>query len=133
MTDLLARITADIEQRLTELRPHYEEHERLLEARGALGRNGASRTTSNQARRGGARRSSPKPTVPRAPRGENRRRILAVVEERPGVSAAEISSVAGIKRNVTYATLSKLVADGALDRVTVGSDTGYRLAKPPEG
>jgi hypothetical protein len=133
MTDLLARITAEIDGRLKELRPLYEEHERLLHARDALGSNGASPTSSTPTRRRVTPRPSLRKVTQRAPRGENRRKILAVVEERPGVSAAEISSAAGIKQNVTYTTLGKLVADGALDKVVIGSGTGYRVAKPSDG
>lgn len=133
MTDLLARITAEIDGRLKELRPLYEEHDRLLKARGALGSNGASPGSRTPTRRRVTPRPSSRKVTQRAPRGENRRKILAVVQERPGASAAEISAAAGIKRNVTYTTLSKLVADGALDKVTIGSDTGYRLAKPSDG
>lgn len=134
MTDLLERITDDIERRLGELRPLYEEYERLTRAREALGRNGAAPSPAT------SRPASPSPAAPRrrpsrsasgarrAPRGENRRKLLAVIGERPGVSAAEAASVAGVKKPVAYTTLAKLASEGAVEKVQVGSLLGYRLA-----
>jgi sugar-specific transcriptional regulator TrmB len=132
VTDLLDRITADIDRRLTELRSAFDEHERLVKARAALGANGRPRTPSTTVERttGRTRRAPAKSPGQRAPRGENRRRILDVVAERPGVSVAEIASVTGVKKTVTYATLSKLTADGLAEKVEVGSTTGYRVPKP---
>jgi DNA-binding transcriptional ArsR family regulator len=138
MTDLLERIAADLDRRLAELRPLLEEHTRLTQARDALGRDGGagSPAASTGRRRGGARRTAPRPTKRRSgsagtrtPRGENRRKILAVIAERPGVSAAEIASVTGITKTVAYSTLTKLAGDGAVEKVEVGSVLGYRVPK----
>lgn len=49
-----------------------------------------------------------------APRSTNRDVILALVEERPGVSVAEISSVTKIAKPTVATTVSKLKRDGLL-------------------
>jgi hypothetical protein len=50
----------------------------------------------------------------RAPRGANQSAILAIVEERPGVSVAEIASVTKIAKPTVATTVSKLKRDGVL-------------------
>lgn len=50
----------------------------------------------------------------RAPRGANQSAILAIVEERPGVSVAEISSVTKIPKPTVATTVSKLKREGVL-------------------
>lgn len=50
----------------------------------------------------------------RAPRGANQSAILQVVEERPGVSVAEISSVTKIPKPTVATTVSKLKREGVL-------------------
>jgi hypothetical protein len=132
VTDLLDRITADIDRRLTELRSAFDENERLVNAREALGANGRPSTRPKKPSRTkpAAARAQATSTRRRAPRGENRRKILELIEQRPGVSPAEIASVTGVKKPVTYATLSKLVADRLAEKVEVGSTAGYRVPKP---
>jgi hypothetical protein len=48
-----------------------------------------------------------------------------MVEER----APKIGSAAGVKKPVDYSTLTKLAADGVVDKVEVGSVPGYRVPK----
>jgi Winged helix-turn-helix DNA-binding len=50
----------------------------------------------------------------RAPRGANQTAILAIVEERPGVSVAEIASVTKIAKPTVATTVSKLKREGVL-------------------
>jgi len=50
----------------------------------------------------------------RAPRGANQTAILSIVEERPGVSVAEIASVTKIPKPTVASTVSKLKRDGVL-------------------
>jgi predicted HTH transcriptional regulator len=50
----------------------------------------------------------------RAPKGANQSAILAIVEERPGVSVAEIASVTKIAKPTVATTVSKLKRDGVL-------------------
>lgn len=50
----------------------------------------------------------------RAPRGANQEAIIAIVEERPGVSVAEIASVTKIPKPTVATTVSKLKREGVL-------------------
>jgi hypothetical protein len=50
----------------------------------------------------------------RAPRGANQDAILKVVDERPGVSVAEIASVTKIPKPTVATTVSKLKREGVL-------------------
>ena len=118
---LLPRLKRDIGARIAELRPLVDEAERLEAAKDALlaeaaaiGRasqrrasapraaNGfreelrsAAASTPIAAPRGAAARNDSAEEADangHAPRGANQSAILAIVEERPGVSVAEISS-----------------------------------------
>lgn len=139
---LLPRLKHEIEARLAELRPIVAEAERLEAAKDALLaeaaavgrtaprrpraalpsngfraelRSGAASTpvavTANGHARPAARAEDPDD---RAPRGANQTAILAVVEERPGVSVAEIASVTKIPKPTVATTVSKLKREGVL-------------------
>jgi biotin operon repressor len=143
MTELLLpRLKQEIEARLAELRPIVEEIEQLEAAKAALlarselppasarrraaARNGAAAPTPTPApaatpapaRRRRAARAAPAKAAEaegeRAPRGANRDAILKLVEERPGVSVAEIASVTKITKATVATTVSKLKRDGVL-------------------
>jgi hypothetical protein len=138
---LLPRLKRDIEARLSELRPAMAEVERLEAARDALlaeaeaERQAAARATARSTTRNG-RSNGARPAAPRAAasvaarstaaapapaaaaergsRGPNQTAILAVVEERPGVSVAEIASVTKIAKPTVATTVSKLKREGVL-------------------
>jgi hypothetical protein len=139
---LLPRLKREIAARLDELRPIVQEAERLEAAKDALLaeaaavgaaaqrrtrvrpssafraelRNGAASTpvatTANGNGRNGAHEVEDDDD--RAPRGANQTAILAVVEERPGVSVAEIASVTKIPKPTVATTVSKLKREGVL-------------------
>jgi hypothetical protein len=139
---LLPRLKREIEARLDELRPIVEEAERLAAAKDALLaeaaaidtapsrrpraalpssafraelRNGAASTPLASNGNGNGRSStSEEDADDRAPRGANQTAILAIVDERPGVSVAEISSVTKIPKPTVATTVSKLKRDGVL-------------------
>jgi hypothetical protein len=139
---LLPRLKREIEARLTELRPIVAEAERLEAAKDALLaeaaaidssprrrpraalpsngfraelRNGAASTPIARATNGNGRHSNGgEADDDRAPRGANQTAILAVVDERPGVSVAEISSVTKIPKPTVATTVSKLKREGVL-------------------
>ncbi len=139
---LLPRLKRDIDTRMNELRPLVEEAERLKAAREALLaeaaavgravrratgapltsngfreelRNGAASTPPASARGTAARNVVYEEGAnERAPRGANQAAILAVVEERPGVSVAEIASVTKIAKPTVATTVSKLKREGVL-------------------
>jgi len=139
---LLPRLKHEIEARLDELRPIVEEAERLAAAKDALLAEAAAVSTAPPRRvraalpsngfraelRSGAA-STPLPSNgngngrspasendadDRAPRGANQTAILAIVDERPGVSVAEIAAVTKIPKPTVAATVSKLKRDGVL-------------------
>ena len=67
----------------------------------------------------------------RAPRGANRAAVLAVVGERPGVAAAELSTASGVTKPVLYSLLKTLEQHGEIAREQLpGGATGYRLPSP---
>ena len=144
MPDLLDRITQDIQRRLDEL---ARETERLQAALQALGTDTATspRSATPAAPAQASARAEPAPrrrarrarkpaatqasgsaatrTRPRAPRGQNRERVLGVVRERPGATTAEIASVSGVQRTVTHGVLRKLEADGEVKAQDLPSGT----------
>jgi winged helix-turn-helix DNA-binding protein len=141
---LLPRLKREIEARLAELRPLVAEAERLAVAKEALlaeaeaervarrrvaragSRNGslaelrngalsAAPSLAASARTNGARNGSAAAEEPgRAALGGNQEAIVAIVEERPGVSVAEIAAVTKIAKPTVATTVSKLKRDGVL-------------------
>lgn len=141
---LLPRLKREIEARIAELRPLVAEVERLEAAKEALlaeaAAEGARRRRSARAvgeasglrqelRNGAFSTPVPNGAAPgskrgereqdaqegaRAPRGANQDAILAIVEERPGVSVAEIASVTKIAKPTVATTISKLKREGVL-------------------
>jgi hypothetical protein len=131
---LLPRLKREIEARLAQLRPLVAEAERLEAAKEALlaeaaaggrpqpraERPSAERNASAERNGGapervnGAAPNSAEETSERAPRGANQIAILAIVEERPGVSVAEIAAVTKIAKPTVATTVSKLKREGVL-------------------
>lgn len=136
---LLDRIHSEIRARVRELRPAVVEYEQLQAADAALaglvtaqpsaGRADAARSTGAAAPRPSSRPR--RSTGERAPRSANRAAILRVLEERPGVSAADLTSASGVDRTVLHDLLRALEQRGevAEDQLP-GGETGYRLASP---
>jgi MarR family len=140
---LLPHLKREIDARIAELRPLVAEAERLEAAREALLAEAASVVRATRRAAGAPRLSngfreelrSGAASTPlastrdaasrngvqeaedangRAPRGANQSAILAVVEERPGVSVAEIASVTKIPKPTVATTVSKLKREGVL-------------------
>jgi hypothetical protein len=139
---LLPRLKRDIDARIAELRPLVGEAERLEAAKDALLaeaaaigratqrrasapraangfreelRSGAASTPLATSRSVSSRNGAEEPDANgEAPRGPNQSAIIAIVEERPGVSVAEIASVTKIPKPTVATTVSKLKRDGVL-------------------
>jgi hypothetical protein len=133
---LLPRLKREIEARLAELRPLVAEAERLEAAKAALLAEAAAaeraarrmpraalRELDLGTRRNGMTGASARAEAEaagddaangRASRGANQDAILAIVEERPGVSVAEIASVTKIAKPTVATTVSKLKREGVL-------------------
>ncbi len=136
---LLDRIHTELRARVRELQPAVAEYEQLQVAEAALagltpGQAGDGPTTATSPSRAPAPRRSPRrrrSTGPRAPRGANRAAVLRVLEERPGVSVAELASASGVQRTVLYTLLKTLEQRGEVAKEQLpGGTTGYRLAPP---
>jgi DNA-binding transcriptional ArsR family regulator len=124
--DLLVRVLGEIRDRKQAAQAAVEESARLERALAALGREPRTRAASAEATRSRpARRQSP--PRKRAARGANRDAVLAVVRERPGVSAGEIAQATGIARSTVAATLARLVDAEAIERTRLpGGGVGFR-------
>ncbi len=130
----------DIRERADRLRAELAERERVFRAetqrvRDELARlDGALRAMEGDLEmpsRGGERASAS-----RAPRGQNKARILSVVGERSGVSAAEVAQATGIASATVSSTLAKLASAGAVLRDQLpGGGVGFRLpdSQPGDG
>jgi hypothetical protein len=142
---VLDRVRAEIRDRLNESRAAVEEYERLQAAEAALrgvapesgdtGSNGARATRKDKPRaRRAVKAATGSSAGARAPRGANRAAVLRVLEERPGVSVAELSSAAGVARPVLYNLLSALERKGEISREELaGGVRGYRLSSAIPG
>lgn len=126
--DLLNRIRTELADRVEAGRAARDEYARLERAKAAL--DAAEGTTEPKPAPGRRPRAIPagSPTRPRAPRGQNRERVLAAVRERPGASAAEIASASGVDRPVLYGLLAKLVRTNELRKEQLPDGrAGYSL------
>ncbi|HYV16713.1 MAG TPA: helix-turn-helix domain-containing protein [Conexibacter sp.] len=133
MADLVGQIQRDIERRLQELRPLLAEKDKLEAVLVALtgDANGGAPRPRARARATAAVAVAERAPYAggkqrRAPRGANREAILAVVRERPGVSAAEVADVTKIAKPTVHTTISQLKRKGILE--PEGAN-GVRLAK----
>ena len=128
--DLLARILREIRDRKRAAAAAYEEYGRLEEALAALepelpqvGRTSGRRATrrSRPPAQGRRRRAAP---------GANRDAILAVVRDRPGVSAGEVAQATGIPRTTVAPTMVRQLAARTVERVELpDGGAGYRAAR----
>jgi predicted Rossmann fold nucleotide-binding protein DprA/Smf involved in DNA uptake len=123
-----------VEEQLKDHKALSDELERLKGALGRLEGGVRSRVDGGRRRqRPGRQRTTaaaPKDSSParsanaRAPRGENKKRILAALEGGPK-TATEIANETGIKAGTVSASLSKLAKAGEV----VKADRGYALPK----
>ena len=131
-TTTLDRVAQDIRERAEQLRAEIAERERVFRAetqrvRDELARlDGALRAMEGKPEAPG--RGSDRARVSRAPRGQNKARILGVVGERSGVSAAEVAQATGIASATVSSTLAKLASSGEVLREQLpGGGVGFRL------
>jgi hypothetical protein len=123
MADFLTEKRQEIDNRLKELRPLYEEYLKLEKAQEAL-------AGMEQPRRRGPGRppGSTSSTSSRAAKGNGRRRrrrrraggtrgdqALEVVRQNPGISVSELGDKLGIaQKNYLYRVMANLQEDGAV-------------------
>jgi len=131
---VLDRVAEEIRERAAQLREELAERERLYREetqplRDELARLDAALRAMSPESGEPRPAGSAAPPRARAPRGQNRERILAVVVERAGVSAAEVAQVTGIAPGTVATTLAKLAsADEVVREQLPGGGVGFRLA-----
>jgi hypothetical protein len=121
MADFLTEKRQEIDNRLKELRPLYEEYLKLEKAQEALA------GMEQPRRRGPGRPPGSKSTGARPASGNGRRRrrrrsggtrgdqALEVVRQNPGISVSELGDKLGIKqKNYLYRVMANLQEDGAV-------------------
>jgi sugar-specific transcriptional regulator TrmB len=129
VSDVIAGLKRDLEQRLNDIERELAAYEPLMREREQIEAALHRPPFAAERRPAATRGTSPRKQTSRAPRGANREAILSVVTERPGASAAEISDVTKISRAVTYNTLAKLVSQGKVEKTDLpGGQTGYKPA-----
>src|SRR4051794_36144067 len=103
MADVVRSVERDLRRRLVEIERELAGFEQLAAERSrieaALARLDGQSDSAKRSRKSSGRR---------APRGANQARILAVVDERPGVSAADVAGTTGIGSGTVGSTLAKL-------------------------
>ncbi len=129
----LDRVAQDIRGRAEQLRGELADRERAYRAetqqlRDELGRlDAALRVIGDESY--GAQPAPARRVASRAPRGQNKAKILAVLGERPGVSAAEVAQATQIASATVSSTLAKMTAVGEVLKEQLPSGgVGYRMA-----
>jgi Winged helix-turn-helix DNA-binding len=116
MSTAVADIRRNAEQRLKELEPYLEEAEQLRRVIELLDAPAPAPVAPPVPRRINPAAVPLAVDARRAPQGANKRRILALVMEHPGITAAEISRSTGLKRTVVASTMSRLKRTGELEQ-----------------
>lgn len=108
-SSMLEEIRRSAETRLQEIEPLIQEAERLRDVLSVITQQtspGRPLTAHYGYGHGGGSN--------RAAKGANKRVILELVARRPGITAAEISQLTGVKRTVVASTVSRLKRSGEL-------------------
>jgi predicted Rossmann fold nucleotide-binding protein DprA/Smf involved in DNA uptake len=136
VSDIARSIKGRIREVEAQLKDHKALSDELERLKGALSRLEGGVRARVDGRRGRQRpvtqrtTAAPKDASPapsanaRAPRGENKKKILAALEGGPK-TASEIATETGVKAGTVSASLSKLAKAGEV----VKADRGYRLPK----
>jgi hypothetical protein len=105
--DVVDAVVQTVTARLAELQPYLDEAERLRAILAASGTPAGADATTDQ--------DAPAAGPSRRGAGANKSAILAVIAEQPGVTAADIARVSGMKRTVVASTVSRLKRNGELE------------------
>ncbi len=116
MADFLSEKRQEIDNRLKELRPLYEEYLKLEKAQEALAgmdqprRRGRPPGSTNRAKSGNGRRRRR-----RRAGGTRGEQALSVVRQNPGITVSELGDKLGIaQKNYLYRVMANLQEDGAV-------------------
>ena len=125
MADFLAEKLREIDDRLKELRPLYEEYERLERAKQALAGMDQPRRRGPGRPRGSGAGSTSTSTSGNGRRRRRRRRaggtasekVLEVVRQNPGITVSEAGDRLGYtQKNYLYRVFHNLTEDGAVQK-----------------
>jgi winged helix-turn-helix DNA-binding protein len=127
-TDFLTKQRQQIEARLRELQPAHEEYLTLLQARDALagvkpanGRRGPGRPPGKRGPgrppgSGSKTAASRKKTTRRRRGGTRAEQALALIQQNPGITVADIADRMGIRQNYLYRVTQELQKDRKVSR-----------------
>jgi predicted transcriptional regulator len=119
---MLDEIRRTAEHRLQEIEPLIEEAEGLRNVLSAIEHEPQPHARAADLNNGHADAAD----STRAAKGANKRMILELIAQRPGITTAEIAEVSGIKRTVVASTVSRLKRHGELQE----HERGVRVASP---
>jgi transposase-like protein len=110
VADFLSEKRAEIDSRLKELRPLYDEYQKLERAKAALdGLDGAAKPARATTGNGRKRR--------RRAGGTAAEHALVAVRQNPGITVSELAPKLGIKhKNYLYRVMAGLQQDGAVQK-----------------
>jgi hypothetical protein len=111
---MLEEIRRTAQRRLREIEPLIEEAERLRDVIAVIEERSTPERSSPLAAKRTRGASAHALIAPRAAKGANKRLILELVGQRPGITAAEIAQTTGLKRTVVASTVSRLKRYGEL-------------------
>jgi AraC-like DNA-binding protein len=121
MADFLAEKLQEIDNRLKELRPLYEEYQRLERAKEALEGMDAPRRRGPGRPRGSSTRTSSANGRRRRRRGRSggtaADKVLDVVRQNPGITVSEVGDRLGYtQKNYLYRVFHNLTEDGSVKK-----------------
>ena len=116
---MLEEIRRTAQRRLQQIEPLIEEAERLRDVLAVIEERSLPERPERRplARSRGAAASPSQAGAhapPRAAKGANKRMILELIGQRPGITPAEIAQTTGLKRTVVASTVSRLKRYGEL-------------------
>jgi hypothetical protein len=123
MADFLTEKRQEIDNRLKELRPLYEEYLTLVKAQEALAgmeqprRRGPGRPPGSTSKRTRASSGNGRRRRRRRAGGTRGDQALAVVRQNPGITVSELGDKLGIaQKNYLYRVMANLQEDGAVKK-----------------
>jgi hypothetical protein len=125
VADFLSEKKAEIDTRLKELRPLYEEYQKLERAKAALEGLDSPRRAAGRPRGGASGAAANGRRRRRRSGGTAAEHALAAVRQNPGITVAELAPKLGIKhKNYLYRVMSGLQEVGAVQK----QGRGYHAA-----
>jgi hypothetical protein len=133
---MLEEIRRKAQQRLQQIEPLIEEAERLRDVLAVIEERSlperAPRHSLARSHRDASSRPQGGPAQPRAAKGANKRVIIELIGQRPGITPAEIAQTTGLKRTVVASTVSRLKRYGELRNHELGGVCLAGTAAAPE-